>query len=420
MNFTEHYTAKDKKHVLLMNDEIDNFNITETELNCGYAYSQIKTVLAGESPVRPTKLISALWEHIFPNTNADELESTVSKFNPIFNDEDKILCSRIKMRLHSKEMRDQAISASTIAKLIDRSPATVSQLINGKYKAVPTSLLEKIWHTIAPIDLVQADKNAQAEDTSDAPSKEKIILKYGEEPFIQTEVSEMIRLACNQAKQQRRFSVISGLPGVGKSKALAEFVKNNTDTILIDGGEEINSKSIVEELCSKLGLVKASNTAVNIKRIIKVLQNGPSRVIILDEADKCKPNAMDPLRTISDKALIGVSLVGNSSLVDKLQSQERYELIASRVCFWPKPIAQVCVEDIRSLFLKLTQGTLVLADDSDKWWIWLHKRVEGNARELVNNLLPHLLNFSYKNMGKKIDKAMVNSIFASVLNKPAI
>jgi hypothetical protein len=117
--------------------------------------------------------------------------------------------------------------------------------------------------------------------------------------------------------------------------------------------------------------------------------------------------------------MVGVTLVGNHRLADLLQSDERYELIESRTGFWTPPAQMITVEDVKTLWLELSQHTLKI-DDTDKWWIWLHKRVEGNARILVESVLPALLQWTTANAGKTITQLTVNQVFAAVLNKSAV
>ncbi|PAJ71718.1 hypothetical protein CJF42_25205, partial [Pseudoalteromonas sp. NBT06-2] len=145
MKFSKHYSEQDQKRVLLLKDEIDTFCLGETDLNCGYGYSQIKTVLEGTSPIVPTKLVMALWEHVFPQTNLEAFEQGERHYSDKYTDEDMFLCNRIKMRLHSRELKEQEISASSIAMILKKSPATISLLLNGKYNAPPTKFLHQIW-----------------------------------------------------------------------------------------------------------------------------------------------------------------------------------------------------------------------------------------------------------------------------------
>ncbi|WP_105198984.1 AAA family ATPase [Pseudoalteromonas sp. T1lg10] len=413
MNFNNNYTERQQLQVTLINTELEATGMTDVELNCGYALSAVKTILAGESPVNPAKVIDALWQMIFGDADPEQLDAGLG-YQDSYSPDDVTLCTRIRLRLHAPELRAQGVTSASIASSLKKSPGTISQLINGKYQAKPSKHLHDIWGLIAPPELEQA-KQADAE----AERKEPIHIVYGAEPFVDISTVRLITLACEQAKQKRRFSVFSGQAGIGKSKGIAEYCRNDTDAILIEGSEQTTSTQVLEALVYQLGLARSGSGYKNMEKIIKTLRD-TNRVIILDEADKCKPNALDPLRTISDRARVGVTLVGNIQLQDKLQTHERYELISSRVCFWPKPVGQITVEDIRTLFLELTQGTVKLAKDDAAWWTWLHKRVEGNARELVGNLLPHLLNHTYKKPDVPVDKLLVNGIFSSVLNKPAV
>jgi len=373
-----------------------------------------RDILTGKACYAFDDQLNKMWKFLF----GDEVLCNIPEaaWSATYNAEDTALMAKIKLRMYSTDLKHHNITSTTIAASLNKSTSAISQIINGKYKASPTKHLHEIWALIEPIQLGRQP----AADV--VLSKKNIVIRYGDIPFIKTSISNLMSIACNQAKDRRRFSVFAGQAGLGKTISLNEYCKANSEAILLRGSEQTTSKQIIDQLCRALALPKSSSTPKDMEKIIYALQDS-ERLIILDEADKCKPNALDPLRTISDNARVGVTLVGNNQLVDKLKTQERFELIASRVCFWPKPMGQVSVEDIKTLFVELTQGTLNLQDETDKWWIWLHKRVEGNARELVENLLPHLLKFASGNAdapSKKVDRLLVNSIFSTVLNKPAI
>ncbi|MGO2349847.1 AAA family ATPase [Pseudoalteromonas nigrifaciens] len=406
------YTPEQTLRIELINQEMTTLGLMPEKLTCGFALQSIKEVLAGTCTIDPQKIINALWQELFGSAALGDIEKR-NGFNKSYNKADRELAARICLRLQSPEIREQNITSASIAVSMGKSPASISQLINGKYNAKPTAHLHDIWALICPADVAQGN-------TEDEPTARKqISIVYGDVRFIPTSTSKLIAMACDQARQRKRFSVFAGQAGLGKTKGIAEYCRHNKEAILIAGSEQTSSTQVLEQLTLALGLSRCPSAYKNMQKIIQALRD-TDRLIILDEADKCKPNSLDPLRTISDQAIVGVTLVGNIQLVDKLQTQERYELIASRVCFWPKPIGQITVEDIRSLFLELTEGTVKLAQDDTKWWQWLHKRVEGNARELVENLLPHLLNHTNKNPDTAVDKLLVNGIFSSVLNKPAV
>ncbi|WP_368484760.1 AAA family ATPase [Pseudoalteromonas sp. SD03] len=406
------YTPEQTLRVELINQELSTTGMTAEELNCGFALQSVKEVLANKCTINPEKIIVAMWHKLFGEAAITDIEKR-NGFNKSYNKADRELAARICLRLQSPEIRDQNITSASIAVSMGKSPASISQLINGKYNAKPTKHLHDIWALICPAEVEQGKISGELTE------RKQISIVYGDVRFIPTSTSKLIAMACDQARQRKRFSVFAGQAGLGKTKGIAEYCRHNKEAILIAGSEQTSSTQVLEQLTLALGLSRCPSAYKNMQKIIQALRD-TDRLIILDEADKCKPNSLDPLRTISDQAIVGVTLVGNIQLVDKLQTQERYELIASRVCFWPKPIGQITVEDIRTLFLELTEGTVKLAQDDAKWWQWLHKRVEGNARELVENLLPHLLNHTNKNPDTAVDKLLVNGIFSSVLNKPAV
>ena len=412
MEFSNFYSDGQQEMVLDIITDLKSKGVdVETSLDLRTGDRMGSLVLRGRADFNPEKELRRLYKEILGKDKASDVKSGDMVFSKTYDDNDKVMCSKIRLRLHNPEICQQHITNASIAASMGKTAGAISQIINGKYGASPTKHLHNIWGLIAPVEL------AKVVHANDGKKSDIIRIRYGDIPFVKTSLSNLMAIACNHARERRRFSVFAGTAGLGKSKSLAEYCRVHTDTILITGSEQTAGIQLVRELCSKLGLSSTSRQGLSalIDRIIYVLED-TDRLIILDEADKCKPNALDPLRTISDRARIGITLVGNNQLVDKLRSQERFELIASRVCFWPRPMGKLTIDDIQTLFLSISQNTLLLADNTENWWIWLHTRVEGNARELVENLLPHLLRFK----DRKIDKLFVNEIFSTVLNKSAV
>ncbi|ALU41921.1 AAA family ATPase [Pseudoalteromonas rubra] len=414
MKFTEHYSELQKLQTRIINNEIELFNIPPTEYCNGWALESVQAVLEGQSPVKPTKVIDSLWQRFFGEFDP-QMFMADAPMSGAYTEDDKLILARIKRRMKERELEGQGVMSSTLATRINKSSGTISQLLNGKYAASPTKLLHEIWSILEPTDMEVQTGNK----TPNSDVLANIRIRYGDVPYVQTSVPKLIKMACEHAQERRRIAVVSGQAGIGKSKG-AEFYRDNNDhVLLIEGDEDTTSSQVLKTLADRLGISKAGGNSKLRDKIVDTLK-GTNKIIILDEADKCKPNALDPLRTISDRAQIGVVLIGNIQLVDKLQSQERYELIASRVCFWPRAVGELPIEDIKTLFMELSQGALPLADDSEQFWKWLHSRVEGNARMLVENVMPHVISHIRKNPNKKVDKLMLNSVCATILNKQTI
>ena len=418
MEFNNSYNEQHRRMVEIINNEIEMFNTCPTEYCCGYAIESVKKVLSGNSEVPPFKILDDIWARFFGEASPKDFIENDSNGND-YKSDDFLLAARIKMRLKESDVGGDGITSADIARKMNKSPGMISQVINCKYGASPTKHLHAIWAILNPVDKEnEVDENLNVKEES-KDTNGQIVIRYGEIPFVDTSVSKLIKMSCNNAKERRRFAVFAGQAGLGKSKGIEAYAQANTSAIVIYGSELTASTQIIEELCEKLAISRSSSNSRNVKRIISALVDS-ERVIILDEADKCKPNALDPLRTISDKARIGVVLVGNIQLVEKLQCEPRYELISSRVCFWTKPAGELPISDIQTLFQTLTKNCIPLAKDDEAWWAWLHKRVEGNARLLVENLLPHLLTLVRKRPEHKIGEFEVNQIFLNILNKPSI
>ncbi|MBQ4879658.1 AAA family ATPase [Pseudoalteromonas luteoviolacea] len=410
MNFTEHYSELQQKQTNLVNAEIEFYNLGPEDYTCGFNLEDVKTVLAGKSPINPKKIINAIWELCFGDCDPKAFSEECG-FTEVYKDDDKLMVARIKKRMRENDLKGQGITSADLARKMSRTAGFVSQLLNGKYTANPTQHLHDIYAHVSPIDTNEVEVTNIAEE-------ERIRLRYGEYPFVETSISKTINVSCQQARERRRVSVFAGQAGLGKSMAAKQYAEQHSDdTILIEGSELTTVTEILETLCIALSITPKTSGSRNVKAICKALR-GSDKLIILDEADKCKPNSLDPLRTISDQAYVGVMLIGNLELDELIQTNPRYNLIRSRVSFFYKPLGEVPVDDLKSIFYGLTKNTVPVEDDSDTFWNWLHKRVEGNARTLGDNLIPHVLTQFYKYPERKFNQTMVNQILTTYLNKP--
>jgi DNA transposition AAA+ family ATPase len=413
MNFSPYYNETDKQKVLKINAELANRNITPAQAGVEFNDGTVETILAGIAEFEVNPRLEFMWDDLFgENVSPDEVASDNVNYNDTYTDEDKANCSKIRILLAGPKAKNKGLVAAKIAKQIGMKAGLFSQVVNGKYSARPTEHLLSILNTVAPKVFEQQPEPVE-------PPKQNIILRYGDVPYVETSISRLIWSACENAKTTRRFAIFAGQAGIGKSSGIKHYCDINPSAICLRGGEMISDTQIINQLCKKLGISRLGSKADKIEKITSVLSHS-DRIILLDEADKCKASALHPLRTISDEAIIGVVLVGNLRLKDKLSTEEDFELIYSRRCFNPKPIGEVSIKDIQILFTELTQNTLPLEEANDSWWVWLHKRVAGSARNLVENLLPHLLKFNRANPAVPISRTLINQIYAQVLDESAV
>lgn len=412
------YSPEQLEMVAKIRQAISQRQLTPDQYWTGYPLEQVESVLSQTTMINPMPVLRALWNAIYGDAAVSDIE-LFEGYSDKYSPDDIELTRKILSRLAEPDLKNTGVTAGSVAKQLGKTAGWFSQIVNGKYKADPAQHLRAIWAAIEPAQIAAEAASAVDQKSEQAAVLSQLNLRYGDVPFVKTSMSELIDYTCAHAKRARRFSVFAGAPGLGKTYGLQEYMRQHPTTLLIVGHEQMSANTLLADLCRLLALPKLPSASRQIDAIIRTLHMG-DRIIILDEADKCKPNALDPLRTISDRAHVGIVLIGNTKLTDRLQAEERYELIASRVCFWPTPTGQLDIDDIKTLFQSLTQRALPMAADDANWWNWLHQRVEGNARLLCENLLPHLVSVCSRDHSKKVDRTLVNSIFKQVLNKPAI
>lgn len=117
-----------------------------------------------------------------------------------------------------------------------------------------------------------------------------------------------------------------GPSGYGKSKA-STYVQNKTGAIYLEVFDYWTRRKFCQALLAELGIDKPrGGIADMMDQALRVLQDDPNRLMIIDEADKLVDKGMIELvRDIYKGARIPVLLVGEERLPDKLKSYERCE-----------------------------------------------------------------------------------------------
>ena len=150
-----------------------------------------------------------------------------------------------------------------------------------------------------------------------------------------------------------------GPSGYGKSKA-SQYVQNKTKALYIEVFDFWTRKVLVESLLAELGIDRPRGSIADMMRqILRLLQDDPNRLLIIDEADKLvDKNMIELVRDIYKGARIPVLLVGEEKLPDKLKQYERCE---NRVTAFG--MANPCdLSDAQSL-VRIYQRGLTINDD---------------------------------------------------------
>lgn len=143
------------------------------------------------------------------------------------------------------------------------------------------------------------------------------------------------------------FGVIVGGAGIGKTSALKHHQATHPNVWLATMDETTGSvNGMLREIVETMGLSERSNS--EFARALRRKMTGTNGLLIVDEAQHLAPQALNQLRSLHDRAGVGVVVAGNEEIYGRIDGgKSRYAQLASRVGMrmsQPKPQAQdVCL-----------------------------------------------------------------------------
>lgn len=233
-------------------------------------------------------------------------------------------------------------SQAQVAQELGRSSGAVSAFLSGKYKTP---------HAMIPDVKALIELNRKKTVSPKEPEYEE------------TMVCRRIKNSIAYAHVRGVVSVVYGDAGIGKTSAVREYVKNERLSLLITARPDYSSITGVNELIAKQMGIKERVSRKITDEIISRMQ-GSGRVLIVDEAQHLTVKALDHLRCLSDESGIGIALVGNEKVYDKMRGDGSKELgqLFSRICM----LEHVQTEDITYEDIEKIFGKYDIAEDAMK------------------------------------------------------
>lgn len=209
---------------------------------------------------------------------------------------------------------ERGISQGAVARGIGKSAAVVSQYLQNKYNG-----------DVEAIDvLVEGWLLNQRERANDS---------FNQLSYTYTATARRIEEVIRLAHVEGETVVLYGQAGLGKTSALAAYIKKNPDAILVDSDPSFTAKVLLSNLANKVGAESRGSLHVLIEGLISRLKNS-GRVILVDEAENLPLRALECLRRIHDKTGIGLVLAGMPRLLVNLRgSNGELKQLYSRVAF---------------------------------------------------------------------------------------
>lgn len=142
--------------------------------------------------------------------------------------------------------------------------------------------------------------------------------------FIATPTADRIMPVLAYAQAAPDISVIVGAAGVGKTTALNQYRAQTPNVWLATMTPSTAGVSpMLRELCIEMGLEQKN--AADLPRTIERKARGSGGLIVVDEAQHLSRPALEQLRSIHDRAAIGIVLAGNPAVLSRLEGDRKAE-----------------------------------------------------------------------------------------------
>jgi DNA transposition AAA+ family ATPase len=194
-------------------------------------------------------------------------------------------------------LKNKGISQNQVGKEIGVSSATISQFLAGKYSGDVKALGRKVLDWL---------------DRQEERGKDLTI------PTIETKNYGVIHRVCGLVHKNKDMGLIAGPAGVGKTYALEQYGKENSNVILIKVDSTYNRQTLLQEIAKLTQSKIKGDFRMIFDNILEVLSNR-DYLLIIDEADQLKHNCLELVRNIHDKTKTGVVLVGILDLIGKIK-----------------------------------------------------------------------------------------------------
>lgn len=133
-----------------------------------------------------------------------------------------------------------------------------------------------------------------------------------------TAISEVLKLS----HIERVMCVIVGPPGTGKSFSINQYAREVGDVIYVTANPSWRTKALVASICTPLGIQTAGPSYQLVERVIETL-SGTGKIVVIDEAQSLSYESLEVIRSIHDRAGIGVVLSGMQRLHDNMIGRGR-------------------------------------------------------------------------------------------------
>lgn len=199
-------------------------------------------------------------------------------------------------------MTERGLSQSEVARQADMSATVLSEFLSGTYRGNREEVCRKLI----------AWRDALAEGDSLSAVNDRI------SQFTDTPVAKRVQSVLKLAKLGNMV-MIAGTSGIGKTETLKHFQRHNTAVWYAEFSEDTQSVySVLAEIGSAVGIADLAQRPDEARREIVRRIERTNGLLICDEAQHLSSKGLEQVRTLHDRAKIGIVFAGHLDLADNI------------------------------------------------------------------------------------------------------
>lgn len=217
------------------------------------------------------------------------------------------LRERVKAYMGKREQEGRGISNASFARSAGVAESTFSRWRKGNYPGDNSAIEKKIEEFLDTEEVRGTVKDA------------KDIV------FALTNIAANVWSTLDYCKVQKQMVCIYGDAGCGKTMTTREWMKDKNNVIYIAASPAINSpKAILKRIARAVRTRTSGNKDdLEIEIIDKIY--GTDMTLIIDEAQHLNHNTLEMVRSIKESCDIGLALIGNATIYDRLTGKQEAE-----------------------------------------------------------------------------------------------
>ena len=225
-------------------------------------------------------------------------------------------------------LRTSGISQAKLAPKVGISQTALSQYRRSKYDNGDIAELERKL-----AEFFRTEEAVEAAAVKAAPYRPTV-------DYIPTSISEDVYKAIQYCQIERGMVILHGDAGIGKTKGAERFIRENpTAAVYIQATPSSGTLGNILKLLARALRVPETRNKLELQLAIREKLEGTNRVIIIDEAQHLKLNALEEIRTLSDPNSLtgqrgtGICLIGNTEVYSRMvgKQEAQFAQLFSRI-----------------------------------------------------------------------------------------